>query len=672
MSGIASTLPTVLAPAALEALADQVDSAASRLEADMEQAVDRWKRLPEVFQVSGAEGAYALLDGPGRAAGAFTEAMTAAAARLRDVAANELPALRARHDSIAARIGEVDAARAAAESRVARAESAYRAERADHPDASSASAASLARTSAWQHRNAAEAAVGEIEAEIARLRHDVEATENALAARLKGISGGDVVADAHGSSVGISQDYWGGMRTSYPGASGRSTGLEQRLAQALSDAAVSRIDWLGTADGNRAGAWVEKHPDFSSAVGLVDPERARRLWNDLVEHSLLAPDGMAALRSGPLAQFVAPRSDADWQSGPLAQLFAIAPFAVGNLNGISATVKDRFNRRSLEQLLARDDLREDYRTQLGALSARLEDDDARLLSLFQETVDDSPRASIGWGDIDNADQVMTLTHGMAEDLASLGPWSDSARDMHDGLERELTARNSSATTATVLFLEWDSGWIPEVQHIERPDNGAVRLANLLRGFAANSPGAQLDVGLHSLGSTMGAQMIADNPGLVSNAWLYGSAGIHGQTAYELEQQMERGEIAVHAAMAAENADDWVAPVGRMGEHRVDPLDMAGVSEVGANGGLVGDLGSGDEPVITARGERTDGHNSQRSELPFYRMNPLQVLVDPGGAIFHPWDPPSVGYLDAEAESFRRTVLGMADSIEQRADRGSDQ
>lgn len=665
MSGVTATLPTVLAPASLQALASQVDSAASRMEAEMEQARDRWARLAEVFQARGAEGAFTLLDAPARAAADFAEAMSSAATRLRDVAANDLPALQARRDSISARIGDVNARHEAAESRASRAESAYREEQASDPEASTVSPASLARTSAWQGRNAAEAAVGELEAEIARLRRDVEDVEDALAGELRGISGGDVVTDANGAPVGISQDYWGGMRSSYPGAGGSSTGLEQRLAQSLSNAAVSRIDWLSTADSARANAWVDKHPDFSSAVGLVDPERAQRLWRDLESRSLPEADSAAALRSGPLADLVAPRSDAGWQSGPLAQLFAVAPFAIGNLNGIAANVKDRFNRRALEQLVARDDLREDYRAQLGELSEKLENDDARLLSLFQETVDGSPRASIGWGDIDNADQIMTLTHGITEDLAALGPWSDSARDMHGSLEDQLARRGSSATTATVLFMEWDSGGMLEVEDIERPDNGAVRFAQLLRGFEANSPGVQLDVGLHSLGSTMGAQMIADNPKLVSHAWLYGSAGISGQSAMEIERQMERGEVTLHAAMAAENGEDWVAPLGRMGEHRVDPLDIPGVKEVGANGGLVGDIGSGDEPVITSRGERVDGHNSQRSELPYYRINPLQTMISPLWSAVAPWDPAAVGYLDPASESFRQTVVEMADAIEER-------
>lgn len=631
---VSEELPTVLPPSALEALAGRLDLAAEKIESAMTDAADRWERLHEVFDVHGAEGAYDLLDRPVRASQDFAGALHDARDRLVSVASESLPDLRRRREDLAARIDAVNIRATAAALDVAAAEARFVRAR-DAEDAEAAvPRASQERLSAWADQHAAETAVGELEGEIARLRRDVEQVEEGLASSLRGISGGDTVSDAGGGSVDIAQNYWGASQSLYPGGAGVAIGLEARLTRSLSDASARRISWMGRADRDDVRAWVDGHPDFAAAVGMVDPEKAQRLW-------------------------------AQTEPASAAQLFALAPFAIGNLNGISAKVKNRYNRETLDQLLAGDDLRDDYRAHLERLEKELEKPDApKLLSLFQETVDGSPRASIGWGDIDHADQITTLSHGIGEDLAMLPDWATSARALHDGVSDELSARNSSATTATVLFLEWDSGWIPEVEHIERPDNGAVRLAHLLSGFRANSPAVQLDLALHSLGSTMGTQMIADHPGLVSNAWLYGSAGINGQTAHELERQMRDGDLRIHATYAQGDGlfhGDRVAPVGRMGEHPVDPADIPLVRNFSSEGGLIGDAGCG-EPAITGRGAATDGHNSQRSDLPYYRLDPLQLLVDPGGALLNPWRPPAIGYLDPASQSFGVSVVGIADSI----------
>lgn len=634
MSAIDTPLPTVLDQSALIALADRVEAAASMLDAGMADAADRWARLPEVFDVAGADGAYALLSRPRMAAQGFKSVIEQAAMQMRETALNVLPPLRARRDSLAERIDAVGRRLATAIAGAEAAELAYAAAGGDGATSEAAAEASRARTPAWNARAAAESAVGDVEHEITRLRRDIEDAENDLASILRRLSGGDEVGSPWGGNVGISQDHWGASSSSYPGGSTTAIGLVDRLTASLSDASARRISWMGQADRDDVRAWVDGHPDFAAAVGMVDPERAHHLWKQLEPTSV-------------------------------GQLFSVAPFAIGNLNGIAASTRDRFNRESLRQMLADDDLRDDYRGQLERLEEELDKPgDVKLLSLFAETVDGSPRASIGWGDLDGADQITTLTHGIGEDLAMLEDWSGSASAMQEGVAAELRARDSSATTATVLFMEWDSGWIPEVEHIERPDNGAVRLSHLLNGFRANSPDAQLDLALHSLGTTMGTQMIADHPGLVRNAWLYGSAGINGQTAHELERQMAEGTLVVHATYAQGDGvfhGDRIAPVGRMGEHPVDPADIPLVRNFSSEGGLVGDPGCG-EPVITARGAATDGHNSQRSDLPYYRMNPLQMFIDPGGALLNPWRPPAVGYLDPASQSFKQSVVGIADSV----------
>lgn len=631
MSGVSEALPTVLRAEALRSLADQLSDASTHIAGAMDDAADRWGRIAEVFTVSGAEGARFLLSWPSRSVDDFAGALGDARGFLSSFATDVLPDLHRRRDELAARKDAADARHTAAMLDVSAADARCVRENATDAESDAASTASRQRMLAWAAQHAAETEVGEIEAEIRRLRHDVEREEEQLASSLRGISGGDTALDPWGSSVGISQDYWGGSHAEYPGGAGAPVGLAERLTRSLSDASAARISWMGQADRDDVRAWVDGHPDFPAAVGMVDPERAQHLWRRL-------------------------------EPASVGQLFAVAPFAIGNLNGIAASTRDRFNRESLRQMLAADDLRDDYRSHLERLEEELDKPgDAKLLSLFEETVDGSPRASIGFGDIDEADQITTLTHGITEDLASLPDWAHSARTM----QAEVAAR-TSATTATVLFMEWDSGDIPEVEHIERPDNGAVRLSHLLHGFRAQNPGAQLNLGLHSLGTTMGAQMMADNPKLVSNAWFYGSAGINGQTAHQLERQMDAGELVIHATYAqpeATSPDDWVAPIGRMGEHPVDPADIDGVRNFSSEGGIVHDKPAGDGAAITERGLATDGHNAQRSNLFYYRVNPGQLLLSPLWSAVQPWEAPSVGYLDPESQSFKQSVVDIAHAVD---------
>lgn len=673
MTVAADSLPTVLASAPVEALGAQVKGAAARLRDGAEIADSHWGRLEEVFQLSGVDGVRQMLGPSVVAADYFYMAMESAQRALSDAASTTFPELERRRNQLASRIDEVNRSAEGARSAAAEAESAYWVAYNDDPHSETTTRARAERVTALHTNSRAASEESELIAEIERLRRDVEAAEEALASRLRGIADGDVVVGAWGEEVGISQDYWGAANAPYPGGPSATTGLEGRLTRALSDSASRRISWMARTDADNVRAWVEKHPDFASAVGMVEPDRARRLWNELASTSLRVEDSVTASDSGVLAQFRAPDSGSAWQSGALAHLFAVAPFAVGNLNGVAAKERDRFNRESLRQMRERDDLSAAHREQLGELSELLNSNETRpqLLSLFQDSDDASPRASVGWGELDDADEIMTLSHGINEDLGSLGPWAESAARMHEAVSGALHDRDSAATTGVVLFMEWDSGDALNVQEIARPSNGAERLTHLLRGFEANAPGVQLDVGLHSLGTTMGTQMIADNPRLVSNAWLYGSAGINGQTAYELEKQIDggRGPLTVHATYAQGSgfpADDFVAPLGRMGEHPVDPDDIPEVKSFSSAAGPVWGVDENGERTLVGHGERTEGHNSQRSDEWYYRYEGTRtdhITHEPSIV----WDDEAVGYLDPASRSFRQTVQELADSIQRRAD-----
>lgn len=284
---------------------------------------------------------------------------------------------------------------------------------------------------------------------------------------------------------------------------------------------------------------------------------------------------------------------------------------------------------------------------------------AALLTLFCETDDGSPRVSLGFGDVDNADQVTTLTHGISTDVTQIGEWSDSAIALQKATSAELSEVGSTATTAVVLFMEWDSGGPSNVWELERPHAGAERLAQLLRGFDRSNPNVQLDLGLHSLGTTMGAEMVANNPGLVQNAWLYGSAGIAQETAADLENLIRRNELNLFATHAE---DDFIAPMGRfdVSTHTVDPRNIAGTETFGSDGGWVLGYGDGDRDW----GEKVEGHNSQASTEWFYLLDGFKTQQTGGmSPSFIPqWDDEAVGYLDPRSQSFKQTVVDLVDSI----------
>ncbi|MFJ2367748.1 alpha/beta hydrolase [Microbacterium sp. NPDC087665] len=637
-----SSVPHVLDAAVVEGLGEDIVTSATLLETTMVSAVDRWQHLPEVFDVAGAEGAVAMLDPSRGAASEFVTAMIEARRVLTDAAMNTLPVLKRRREELLERIITVNKQHADAISAASEADSAYWTAFRDDPDSDETSATADERTSAADAEDAANTAVTNLKRDIEKLRSDIEAEEEWIAGELGRISGGDVVRGAWGDEVRVSQTYWGEAESVYPGGPTVTSGLAEHLRQSLSDAAASRITWLSTASETEVEEWLAAHPDFASGVGFVDPQRASYLFENLEDQSTRGADGA-------------------WTTGPLAALFALAPFAIGNLNGIPAVMKNEFNRETLNDLLA-GDLTETQRTQLERLRDLLAkgqenpDPPLSLLSLFLETDDGSPRASVGFGDVDTADQITTVTHGIETDMGNLGEWSDSAISTKSSLDKELADQGIVGSTAMVLFMEWDSGGTGNVWNIERPDSGAERAAQLLRGFQTINPAAQLNLELHSLGTTAGTQMIVDNPGLVDNVWLYGSAGLTEQTAADLKNLINDKLITVHATHAS---DDFIAPIGRwpVSEHPVDPRTIAGVETFSSDGGFVSGYGSGDGE----HGERTEGHNSQASTEWYYLIDGFEVT--PTGDAIPVMDDEAVGYLDPRSQSFKQTVMDLAAALD---------
>lgn len=640
-----ASLPNVLDAAAVSALGDRLVEVGNAVTGAVSRMQERWGDLSGVFQVTGAEGVPFMIDRPAADAADFAAALSAARAVMWDAASLTLPALKERREELAARITTVNADYDAAATRWQTADAEYWTQHRADAESDGTTAARRERTAARAALTDAEGAGDALRDDIARFRRDVENAEDLIASQLRNVTGGTDVHGPAGEPVRVSQTFWGFVDAPYPGAptaAATAMGLSDRLSTSLSGAVAARIGWLGEADPDDVTAWMAAHPDFASAVGFVDPPRAARLWNDLAADSVpVGADG----------------TPTDWIAGPLAQLLALAPLAIGNLNGAPATQRDLFSRAGLEQILAGDQLDGHTRDKLETLASSLaRDPELNLLSVFLDT-DGTPRATLAWGDVDTADQVTTVSHGIDTDLGSLSPWSRSAQDLRESLDEQLRLNGTDASTAVVLFMEWDSGDMFTVQGIDRPDAGAARLEQLLGGFAHTNPAAQRHLVLHSLGTTMGAQAVAENPGLVDGVWMFGSAGLTQEAAESLATQIDSETLTVRATHSSK---DWVAPLGRtetFSEHPVDPRTVSGVTEFGSDGGFVADYAPDG-----ARGEPTEGHNAQESEEMLY-WGIDEWVVAPDGTPVPLFDTVSTGYLDKRAESFLRLVSGLAKDAE---------
>jgi hypothetical protein len=633
MNALASELPRVLDPTLLEDLGDDILRAATRLNRGMHQANVRWQHLGTVFSV-GPTPVVSLLTGSLHSAEQLEQSMIDARRVLGEYARFTFPALRARRRDLARRIASASPG----------------------GTPSPAPPAGDGCLTAVETSDAEAQALDDLRADVERFCRDVEEAESALAHDLDAITGGEDARGPWGVALTISQAYWGEGASPYHRAaptdhnrSGR--GLAAIHRERLSTAVTRRLEWAAQADPAAVTRWLRAHGDFSGTIGFVDPHRAARLWEGWRAASARGADG-------------------EWGSGPLAQLRDIAPSAVGNLNGVPAVVRDEFNRAALRSLLndpsSRGEAlapqsREKLERLAELLNADAEEGAPRvtLISLFLDAGRGEPRASIGFGRVDSADQVTTLTHGISTDVAHLEEWADSAVKLQQETAAELERRGSSAVNATVLFMEWDSGGMFTVHGIGRPDSGAERLAQTLRGFQTVNPDAQLNLGLHSLGTTMGTQMMADElrgdaPRTVDNAWLFGSAGVTEQTADALAHLP--GDTDVYATHAER---DWVAPFGRFGssEHAANPLDVQGIHSFSSEGGEVRLPGGG-----SVHGEQVGGHNTRLSDSWLYRIEAVEPIRGRYAIPSITLGDDSVGYLDPNSRSFRQTVIDLADEL----------
>lgn len=641
-------LPRVVEEAVLSDLGARLELIAGQTSRSMADVEERWRGLGEhdVFDVAGTEEVGSLLASPARDAGFFADALRTARDALSQAETEDFAPLRKRRAELEARIPTVVAEYETAADGSMRAEAEYRSAQRTEAGVHVLETTTWARVAAHQVLQSAEEALDDLRRDVQQFEEDVEEAEDRLSSRLRGIAGGTTVHDGAGSEVRVAQDFWGFVERAYPGAPAAATtsrSLSEQLTHVLGRSTERRIEWLSKTDPRDATTWLKDHPDFLQSIAFVDAGRAARLFAEMAAASSAAEDG-------------------EWNTGPLGQLMTVAPLAVGNLNGIPTAQRNLFNQKGLSRMLAQDDLDDGTRSQLGEVQSRLRqplDDDTMpsLLSLFPDA-DGSPRANLAYGDIDGATQVTTITHGLSTNLRSLPDWFSTGADLYSTLSNELDRTDHISDVALVLVMDWDSGDLPTVWGIDGPDAGAARLSETWKGIRQLNPGAQLNAAGYSLGTTMTTQAVADNPGLVSHVWLFGSAGITPQTGESLAEQIDAGRTAVSVTHAdADGIAEWGRKSWLGSRHSEDPREVDGVHVFGSDGGWVPGFGSPEGEY----GEATDGHNARESvgdEVVGWGAGPDGTLYPE----FHRME--KTGYLDPWAESFKHLVNEMREAYDE--------
>lgn len=155
---------------------------------------------------------------------------------------------------------------------------------------------------------------------------------------------------------------------------------------------------------------------------------------------------------------------------------------------------------------------------------------------------------------------------------------------------------------------------------------------------------------------MTGQAVADNPGLVSHVWFFGSAGVTEQTGDALADQIASGQTSVNATHAdADSIAEWGRKVAGERTPRGSARGAGRVLiqfERGRRARVR--LGAG----RVRRGHRQSRHGEQREGRARRldrgtrrRAHPRYESVE------------QTGYLDPSAQSFKQFVVGLREALE---------
>lgn len=553
-----SMLHKVISPSLPAEIGQDTATASSDSYGAMIEANNTWKGLDAYFQVQGAEGVFQMLERLVVDAEAFSSAVLDGYQHLTQ-AESTFQSLERRREDLVADIADVNTQLEAAHSALA-----YEQRQSNMVCYQPGSAAEWQQTMAlWNAEldvHAADRAEERLRSKIEKFNRSVEDEERHLGQSLKNVSGGTDVYGSDGEP--IRRQWWGNW-----GASGSSMSdipMVDRFERVLTTQYISRLDWLLEQNPASIESWLAAHPAFVSGAAMVNSGRMADWFHRHVPRE--------AIEDG-------------WEpEGAWLTLWETAPGTVGNLSGLPASVKDTYNRQYLDMLIA-EDRGEEATQHLRQLKQQLRiyGDDSVLLSVFFDGED--PRASVGMGDIDNAEQVFLLTHGIKNDLGSLPAWAKTANEVHTQVNAQ-----GGPETATVAWFGWDSGDTRTVQNNENARTGAARLNADLAGLIESNdrPGItspHIVAGLHSYGTTMGGEAYVRGNHIFDAVFMNGSPGISDHAVQAYSHAGQTGTSAVHAALADDDstAGFWGGKIWNF-DHRNNPVDFDGITPIDVDGG----------------------------------------------------------------------------------------
>ncbi len=256
------------------------------------------------------------------------------------------------------------------------------------------------------------------------------------------------------------------------------------------------------------------------------------------------------------------------------------------------------------------------------------DPQARLLSLFFEG--EEPRASVAFGDVDAAETIIVVLHGIDTDLADFPGWAALTWRLCADTIRASALRGGAGRVAAVAWFGYESGTHLTALSTRHATIGAARLAGDLVRLRHGHPNARIAVIGYSYSSTLfGELVLMDGAGPVSEAFSIASAGMTRMAGDAVAEAIAARSFSFYATEAS---SDVTAPLGRFAAHPVDPRDIEGAIVYGSDGGPV-------PGVPGVHGEATDGHAS-RSE------------IDEQGVLHR-------GYYDPDAQSYLFLVDRLA-------------
>ena len=548
-------------------------NASSTTHGTMIDANNTWKGLDAYFQVQGAEGVFQMLERLVADAEAFSTAVFEGFGHLTQ-AESTFQSLTQQRTNLVADITEVNSDLESANSALA-----YEQRQSNmvcyQPGSDAEWLQEMALWNAKLDVNAAERAEERLRSKIERFNRRVEDEEGHLARSLRNVRGGTDVYSADGEP--IRRQWWGNWGA--PGSSMSDIPMVDRFERALTTQYIARLDWMLEQSPSEIDAWMAAHPAFVAGAALVNPSRMSAWFHRHVSREEV---------------------DAGWQpQGEWLTLLNTAPGTIGNLSGLPATVKDMYNREYLDDLIAQDRGQEATQ-QLKQLKEQLRiyGGDSMLLTVFFDG--NEPRAAVGMGDIDNAEQVMMLTHGIKNDLGNLPAWARTANEMHTQVNGP-----GAPETATVAWFGWDSGDTMTVQNNENARTGAARFNADIAGLVQSNTRAggeapHVVAGLHSYGTTMGGEAFVRSDQPFQAVFMNGSPGISDHAADAYSNAGQSGNSAVHATLADDDstAGFWGGKVWNF-DHRNNPVDVEGITVVDVDGG--------------DQFDRVTGHQSHQSD-----------------------------------------------------------